>query len=95
MTYPLVWVTGEVVYEGLGILQGDVLSAAWSESILPLRRGSTSQRQAGLRFGDRAQGTSSCGVVSYLVLEDGTLEGVWAIGQGGRTGAERAVRAGG
>lgn len=61
-TYTFTWETGGAITEGVGLLQGNILSAGWD-----------------------------CGVVTYRIQEDGSLEGVWALCGEGRTGTERAV----
>lgn len=61
-TYTLTWETGSTVIEGVGLLQGNILSAGWD-----------------------------CGVITYRVQEDGSMEGIWALCGAGNTGTERAV----
>lgn len=61
-TYALTWETGGIIIEGVGLLQGGILSAGWD-----------------------------CGVITYRIQEDGSMEGIWALCGEGRTGTERAV----
>jgi hypothetical protein len=53
--------------------------------------GSTSIEGVGLRRGTVFSAGWDCGVVTYQVLEDGRLEGIWALCGGSSVGTEEAV----
>ncbi|MBC7228443.1 MAG: hypothetical protein H5T61_14630 [Thermoflexales bacterium] len=73
-------------YEGTLTIeaQGDVYALSWEI-------GDTVIEGVGLLRGNVLSGGWDCGVVTYSVLEDGTLEGLWALCGGSRVGTERAV----
>ncbi len=64
--------------------RGEVYTLLWEI-------GSTSIEGVGLLKGDTLSAGWECGVVVYSVLEDGSLEGVWALCGESRVGTERAV----
>ncbi len=64
--------------------QGEVYVLLWET-------GGTSIEGVGLLRGNILSAGWDCGVVTYSVLEDGSLEGVWALCGESRVGTERAV----
>lgn len=53
--------------------------------------GSTVIEGVGLLQGDILAAGWDCGVITYRIQEDGSMEGIWALCGEGRTGTERAV----
>ena len=64
--------------------QGEVYRLVWEV-------GSTSIEGVGLLRGTVFSAGWDCGVVTYQVLEDGRLEGIWALCGGSSVGTEQAV----
>ncbi len=64
--------------------QGETYSLIWEV-------GNTLTTGVGLRQGDVLSGGWDCGVVTYQIQGDGSLEGVWALCGERHIGTERAV----